>query len=133
MPLPYAETRKDCERLKASFKKAFEAYFPQAVETLERDWDKMMTFYNFPKENWKHIRTTNVVESTFASVRLRTNAAKRHQRVSNATALIWKVIMVAEQRFKRLSALQLLAEVYYGVKFKDGKRVTEIEKEGAAT
>ena len=74
-----------------------------------------MTFYAFPKEHWKHLRTTNVVESPFAAVRLRTAAAKRFKKVENATAVIWKTLLVAEQTFRRLDAPELLAEVAEGV------------------
>ena len=58
--------------------------------TLERDWDRMVTFYDFPKEHWSHLRTTNPVESPFAALRLRTDAAKRYKRVDRAIAVIWK-------------------------------------------
>ena len=63
---------------------------PQAVAILEKNWDRMVAFYDFPKEHWKHLRTSNVVESPFAAVRLRTDAAKRFKKVANATALIWR-------------------------------------------
>jgi len=66
-----------------------------AEAVLKRDWEWMVAFYGFPKEHWKHIRTTNVVESPFSSVRLRTNAARRYKKVSYAMTLIWKVLMVA--------------------------------------
>ena len=87
-----------------------------------------MTFYAFPKEHWKHLRTTNVVESPFAAVRRRTAAAKRFKKVENATAVIWKTLLVAEQRFRRLDAPECLPEVGEGVVFVDGVR----EKRGNA-
>ena len=58
----------------------------------------MVTFYDFPAEHWKHVRTTNVVESPFAALRLRTDAAKRFKRVDRAIAVIWKMLLVAESR-----------------------------------
>jgi len=122
--LPYAETRADCERLKRQVAARYGRAYPKAVEVLERDWERMVTFYRFPQEHWKHLRTTNVVESPFAAVRLRTDAAKRYKRVANATALIWKVLMVAQSRFRRLNAPELLAEVYHGVSYVDGRRVS---------
>jgi len=79
-----------------------------------------MSFYFFPKEHWHHIRTTNVVESPFASLRLRTDAAKRFKKVENATAVIWKMMLVSEKRFRRLDSPELLKEVYEGVGFADG-------------
>lgn len=119
-----AETRKDCEVLKREFIKAYAQAFPKAVERLERDWDRMVTYYAFPKEHWKHIRTTNVIESPFAAVRLRTGAAKRFKKVENATALIWKTLLVVEQNFRKLNAPHLLSTVYNGIEYNDGIRVS---------
>jgi transposase-like protein len=95
------------------------------VEALERDWERMVTFYGFPREHWKHLRTTNVVESPCAAVRLRTDAAKRYKRVVSATAVIWQILMVAQSRFRRLDAPELLADVYHGVTYADGLRTSE--------
>ena len=96
------------------------------------DWDRMMTFYGFPKEHWKHLRTSNVVESPFAAVRLRTTAAKRYKRVENATAVIWKTLLVAENNFRRLDHPELLSEVSEGATYIDGVRVKRNEAEEAA-
>ena len=63
--IPYAGTKKEAEKLRKRFAARYRSQFPAAVETLERDWDRMVTFYDFPKEHWKHLRTTNVVESPF--------------------------------------------------------------------
>ena len=84
----------------------------KAVEVLEDDWDRMTAFHDFPEEHWRHLRTTNVVESPFASVRLRTTAAKRFKRVERATALIRRLLMVAEKRFGKLTAPELLRDVH---------------------
>lgn len=67
----------------------------------------MVTFYDFPDKHWSHLRTTNVVESPLAVLRLRTDAAKRFKRVDRATAVIWKKLMVAESKFRRLKAPEL--------------------------
>ena len=122
--LPYAETRAECERLKEGFERSFGRDYPKAVETLSRDWDRMVTFYDFPREHWRHIRTTNIVESPFSAVRLRTGAARRFRKVANATALIWKVLMVAEKRFRKLDAPHLLSELYEGIVYRDGVRMS---------
>ena len=74
-----------------------------------------MTFYRFPEEHWKHLRTTNVVESPFAALRLRTDAAKRFKKIANATALTWKMLLIAEQHFRRLDAPERMDEVYLGI------------------
>jgi len=130
--IPYAKTQAECERLCGRFCERFGRSFPKAVETLQRDWERMVTFYRFPEAHWRHLRTTNVIESPFAAVRLRTNAAKRYKRVSGATALIWKLLMIAERKFRRLNAPALLAQVYAGVQFVDGRRVTTPQQEAAA-
>ncbi len=127
-----AETQKECERLKREFRKSYERAHPKAVERLERDWDRMVTYYTFPQEHWAHIRTTNVVESPFAAVRLRTGAAKRFKRVENATALIWKMLLVVQQNFRKLNAPHLLAHVYAGTEYQDGIRVVKPAREKLA-
>jgi len=89
----------------------------------------MVTFYQFPKEHWKHLRTTNVVESPFAALRLRTDAAKRYKKVESATAVIWKMLMLVEQRFRGLDALEKLMQVYLGFGFEEARERTEIKRE----
>jgi transposase-like protein len=130
--MAYAETRAEGERLRRQFAARYGRRYPKAVQALERDWERMVTFYDFPREHWKHLRTTNVVESPFAEVRLRTDAAKRYKRVVSATALIWKILMVAQSRFRRLDAPELLADVYHGVTYVDGLRTAERNERVAA-
>lgn len=128
--MPYAATRTECERLRAQFSRRYRTLVPKAVERVSHDWDRLVTFYQFPQEHWRHLRTTNVVESPFAAVRLRTAAGKRYKRVESATALIWKVLQVAEQTFRRLNAPELLPTVYAGIQYVDGvqqNRVTQQE------
>jgi len=117
--IPYAETLSECERLRDAFVDRYQKDYPKAVEKLMCDWERMVTFYSFPKEHWVHIRTTNVVESPFSSVRLRTDAAKRFKKVHNATAMIWKLLQVAEKNFRSLKGYWLLPDVYTGKKFVD--------------
>lgn len=121
--IPHAATRQEAEELRGQFRSRFGLDQPKAVETLERDWERMVAFYHFPKEHWKHLRTTNPVESPFAAVRLRTAAGKRYKKVANATALIWRVLLVVEKAFRRLDSPELLAEVAEGVAYEDGVRV----------
>lgn len=85
-----------------------------------RDWDRMVTFYAFPREHWRHLRTTNIVESPFAAVRLRTDASRRYKRVEGAKAIIWKMLRVAEKSWRKLNAPELLPLVTSGMTFKDG-------------
>ncbi len=84
--------------------RAYRKLCPKAVETFLRDRERMVTFYRFPKDHWIHLRTTNVVESPFSAVRLRTDAARRYKDVANAEALIWKILTIAEKKFRRLNS-----------------------------
>ena len=119
--IPYAPTRTEAERLRTEFTRwCGDHSYEAASEALERDWDRMVTFYDFPKEHWGHLRTTNPVESPFAALRLRTDAAKRYKRVDRAIAVIWKMLMVAEGRFRRLKAPELIEDVYLGAQYAGG-------------
>ena len=123
--IAYAETLEEAERQKAAFQRwAAQRGHDDAARRLDRDWDRFVTFYQFPKEHWPHLRTSNPVESPFAALRLRTNAAKRFKKVGNATAIIWKMLLVAERRFRRLTAPERAQEIYLGVKFVNGVKVT---------
>jgi putative transposase len=128
----YAPSRAAALKAREAFRKRYGPWYPKAVVTLEEDWGRMVAFYDFPEEHWKHLRTTNVVESPFASVRLRTSAAKRFKKVESATALIWKLLTVAEKRFRKLDASHLLRDVFDGRKFEDGKPVLTRQRKVAA-
>jgi putative transposase len=131
--IPYAETREQAER----HKRAFQAWcakhgHAEVGRALDRDWDRMVTFYAFPREHWKHLRTSNPVESPFAAVRLRTAAAKRFKKVENATAVIWKTLLIAEKTFRRLDAPELLADVANDVLYVNGVRAVNRGQKAAA-
>ena len=140
--IPYAQTLREAVWLKAGYQRWCRKHgLEEAARTLDRGWEQMTAFYRFPKEHWPHLRTTNPIESPFAALRLRTHAArrepqgratKRFKRVESTTALIWKMLMVAEKRFRRLNAPHLLKEVYAGVKFADGMRSPQPIEEAAA-
>ncbi len=121
----YAPSRAAANEARDAFRDRYADAQSKAVEVLDDDWDRMTAFYDFPEKHWRHLRTTNVVESPFASVRLRTTAAKRFKRVDNATALIWRLLVVAEKRFRKLNAPELLRDVCEGRRFEDGKPVLE--------
>ena len=119
--IPYADTARAAEQAKARFQKwARDKGHDRAAAVLDADWERMLTFYRFPKKHWKHLRTSNPVESPFATLRLRTNAAKRFQRADNATTVIWKMLLVVQRSFRRLDAPELLEEVWRGTRFNDG-------------
>ena len=128
--IAYAKSRPEAEEKRALFLRWCQGEgYQSAGETLMRDWERMVTFYQFPKEHWRHLRTTNVVESPFAALRLRTDAAKRYKKVENATVVIWKMLLLAEQRFRRLDAPEKLMQVYLGFGLRQEKGRAEIKRE----
>jgi len=131
--IPYAATREEAERQKQAFQTwCAKRGLAEVGRRLDRDWERMVTFYQFPQAHWKHLRTTNPVESPFAAVRLRTAAAKRFKKVENATAVIWKTLLVAERTFRRLDAPELLPDVAHGVEYVNGVRAVNRRDEKAA-
>ena len=122
--LMYAETREQAVALKAKFQRWCEGRgCREAGQLLDTDWERLVTYYDYPQAHWKHLRTTNPVESPFDRVRLRTNAAKRYKKSENATAVIWKTLRIAEKKFRRLAAPELLQGVYLGTPYVNGCRV----------
>lgn len=125
----YAETEAQATTLKEKFQAwCRKRGCTAAGELLEVDWERLVAYYGFPHQHWKHLRTTNPVESPFAAVRLRTSAAKRYKKVENATAVLWKTLLLAEGHFRKLNAPELLAEVAAGVTYRDGVRVKVAQK-----
>jgi len=128
--IPQAPTSEEAERRKDEFAAwCQQRGYPGAIATLERDWEQLVTFYRFPKEHWKHLRTSNPVESPFAALRLRTDAAKRYKRADRATPMVWKLLMISEKKFRRLNAPHLLPDVYRGERFVNGLRAADTMKD----
>ena len=124
--IAYAESQAQAEEQRDSFVQWCQKEGCRAAgDTLVRDWERMVTFYQFPKEHWKHLRTTNPVESPFAG--LRTAAAKRYKKVNNTTAVIWKMLLLGERKFHRLNAPERMKQVYLGIRFRDGMEVKQKE------
>ena len=92
----------------------------------------MLELLQLSEKQRQHLRTTNPVESPFAALRLRTDAAKRFKKVENAQALIWKMLLVAEKRFRRLKAPELMKDVYQGAEYVNGVLVNQAPEEKAA-
>jgi len=118
--IPAAETREEAESRRDEFVRRYRSQHPKACEKLLADWERMVSFYSFPKEHWRHLRTSNVIESPFHAVRLRTSAAKRFKRNDCAEAIIWKLLLVAEQTFRKLNAPHLLPSVAAGDSYTNG-------------
>jgi len=115
-----AETRKAANEAFDMFVETFEAKYPKAVECLVKDRDVLLTFYDFPAEHWVHLRTTNPIESTFATVRLRTKRTKGCGSRTACLTMVFKLAQSAEKRWRRLNGKELIPEVIRGVKFVDG-------------
>ena len=107
----------------AAFATKYEAKYPKAVESLLRDGKKMLTFFDFPAEHWRHLRTSNVVESPFATVRLRQRVTKGPGSRIKGLTMAYKLLDMAEKRWRRLNGAELLPLVRAGVKYEDGIRI----------
>ena len=124
-----APTKKDAYRAFDVAISTYSAKYPKAMKCLEKDKDEMLAFYDFPAIHWQHIRTSNPIESTFATVRLRT--AKTRGCVARHTILsmVFKLGQSAEKRWRRLRGFKLLAEIIRGVQFKDGEPINHLKKD----
>jgi putative transposase len=122
-----APGRAEAEKAFALFVRSFEAKYPKATECLAKDRTELLVFYDFPAEHWVHLRTTNVIESVFATVRLRTEKTKGSGTRVACLTMVFKLMESASRRWRSLNGSALLAEVLKGVVFVDG-----IKQEGAA-
>ena len=102
------------------FVTTFEAKYLKAIECLQKDREVLLTFYDFPAEHWVHLRTTNPIESTFATVRLRTARTKGCGSRTACLTMVFKLAQCAESHWRRLNGKELIAEVIEGIKFVDG-------------
>src|SRR4051812_36690299 len=98
---------------------------PEAVAKLDNDWAHLTAFYDFPAEHWRHLRTSNAIESSFATVKLRTRVTKGAGSKKAALAMAYKLLDAAQERWRRFNGNDLVADVLAGAQFKDGIRVTD--------
>lgn len=122
-----APDKETAEKSFDAFVNVFEAKYPGAVKCLSKDREKLLTFYDFPAEHWRHIRSTNVIESTFSTVRLRTKKTRGQGNEETTLLMVYKLIDQASVSWRRLNGSGLIPKVISGVKFVDG-----IEDEKAA-
>ena len=115
-----AATRADAEKAFDLFVATYEAKYPKATGCLSKDRDVLLTFYDFPAEHWIHLRTTNPIESTFATVRLRHRRTKGNGSRTACLTMVFKLMQSAAKRWRLLNGSQLLPEVIAGVQFIDG-------------
>lgn len=123
-----APTRKDAYRAFDIAVATYSAKYPNAMECLTKDKDEMLAFYDFPAPHWQHIRTSNPIESTFATVRLRTAKTRGCVARNTILAMVYKLGQSAQKRWRRLRGFKLLAEVIRGVQFKDGERIDPLQE-----
>jgi transposase-like protein len=127
-----AENRKAAEDAFDRFIAKYRAKHDKAVACLIKDREVLLTFYDLPAEHWKHVRTTNPIESTFATVRLRTDKTKGCLSRQTALAMVYKLARSAERSWRRLDGSERLAQVIRGVRFRDGEPVHAAEEQAAA-
>jgi putative transposase len=120
-----AETKAQALLAFEQFVAAFEPKYPKAVECLVKDREALLAFYDFPAEHWSHIRTSNPIESTFATIRHRTERTKGCLTRDGMLSMIFKLGMSAEKNWRRLRGYPWLAKVIDGVKFRDGIEVQQ--------
>ncbi|BBT67280.1 IS256 family transposase [Aeromonas caviae] len=127
-----AETREDAHKAFDRTLTRFEAKYPGAMDKLVKDRDELLAFYDFPAEHWVSIRTTNPIESTFSTVRLRTKRARNCGSRETTLAMVYKLLESAQKNWKRLKGFALLTLVVNNVKFKDGIQMQEESDRNAA-
>lgn len=115
-----APGREEAEKSFDHFIEIYGAKYPKAVECLRKDREILLAFYNFPAEHWRHIRTTNPIESTFATVRLRTNKVKSCFSGQTVVAMAFQLCRCAEKRWKKINGVNQLSKIMEGIKFVDG-------------
>ena len=127
-----AETREHAERAFDLFVRTYQDKYPKAVAILEKDRGHLLTFYDFPAAHWQSIRSTNPIESTFATIRHRTGRTRGCLNRNGMLCMLFKLGQSAEHRWRRLRGFRKLGQVIEGVKFKDGVEVTKLDNQVAA-
>ena len=116
-----APTKQDASQEIARFQAEYEAKYPKAVASLTKDTDRLLAFMDYPAAQWTHLRSTNAIESSFATVKARTRVTKGAGSRNAALAMAFMLMTMAEKRWRRLNSPHLVALVHAGVKFPDGK------------
>lgn len=127
-----AETKKDASKAFDLFVEKYQTKYPKATTCLEKDRQELLAFYDFPAEHWKHIRTTNPIESTFATVKHRTRRSKGCLSRETAFIMVFKLIKDAEKTWRRLDGKNQLPKLITGVKFQDGCEIVTKDQLAAA-
>jgi len=126
-----AETKADAVKAFDLFTRTYQDKYPKAAYCLKKDREQLLAFYDFPAAHWQHIRTTNPIESTFATIRHRSKQAKGCVSRTTMLAMAFKLGMCAEENWRRLRGFNHLAKVINGVKFKDGIEIKNQDRDAA--
>ena len=126
-----AEDKEQAAKAIQVFAQQYGAKFPKAVEKVTKDEDVLLAFYDYPAEHWIHLRTTNPIESTFATVRLRTKVTRGAGSRSAALAMTFKLIESAQARWRAVNAPHLVALVRAGARFERGVLVEREQTQAA--
>lgn len=121
-----AETKSDAEVQLKIFKDTYEAKYPKAYEKLDKDWGKLTSFFNFPARHWVSIRTSNPIESAFATVKLRTKVTKGAGSSKAAEVMAFKLLIEAEKKWRRIRGWQEIKDLISGALYIDGKMVDKL-------
>lgn len=120
-----ANTKADATKAFDRFLDTYDAKYPEATQCLAKDRAPLLAFYDFPAEHWAHIRSTNPIESTFATVRLRTDKTRGAVSPDSILSLVFKLIQSAQKRWLRIRGFKHLGDVIEGIQFKDGIRLEQ--------
>lgn len=120
-----APTRAEAGHARQRLREEFDAKYPKALAKLDRDWQHLTAFYDFPAEHWRHLRTSNAIESSFATVKLRTRVTKGAGSKKAALAMAYKLLDTAQERWRRINGHELVTDVLTGTKYKDGIQITD--------
>ena len=126
-----AATKEEAEKAFDLFIQTYEPKYPKAAENLQKDREELMAFYDFPAQHWQSIRTSNPIESTFATIRHRTKRSKGCLSRDGMLQMMFKLGQCAEKKWRRLRGFESLPKVITGIKFKDGIEVTILNQVAA--
>lgn len=128
-----SETKSDAASVLKQFKDIYEPKYPKAYKTLDKDWDKLTSFFDFPASHWVSIRTSNPIESAFATVKLRTKSMKGAGSLKAAEVMAFKLLIEAEKKWRQIRGHKEIPNLIQGALYKDGKIIDKVgDQQGVA-
>ncbi len=127
-----ADTEADAVKSRENFEKLFSEKYPKAVECLVKSWSELTTFFHYPAQHWQHIRTTNPIESSFATVKLRTKVTKGAGSKETAAVMAFKLLSECQKKWRKLRGHQEFENLLKGLEYKDGVMITRDQHQEAA-